>query len=283
LRHELLIIIVLSVTLGITIFLVCCKIFPVLFVHYKSYFSSKIEHGIKHHVLFIDFALFIRFHILLTIVLIIIGYGLLSYTGIILGIIMSIMLPGVILTRLQKTRTHDFVAQLPDVLTSISTSLKAGGNLSRAFDQVVIQQSNPASQEFRLILSEYKMGKSIQDSLKDMADRMSCYEVDLMVSAITISRGIGGNLAATLEVLSDTVRKKSYMEEKIKALTAMGRMQGWVVGLIPVVVFFIMQQQEAEAMKAMYNEPLGWMVLGCVSVMSLLAAFMIFKIVNIDI
>ena len=101
--------------------------------------------------------------------------------------------------------------------------------------------------------------------------------------AISISRSVGGNLADTLETLAKTLREKAQIEGKINALTAMGRMQGWVVGLMPVAVMLMLRHQEPEGMKALFNEPIGWATMVVIGILMAVAAMMIRKIVNIDI
>jgi len=276
-------IVTISLMTGAVLFLIASRLLPYMLLRYRKYFTDQVDHELKHVFLFSNIELLFVVHIVLTITLVVGGNILLGYTGIITGTLISVTMPAIWLSQLRKRRKQKFIVQLPDVLTSISTSLKAGSNLSKAFELVSRQQPNPAAQEFMLILSEYKMGKPIDLSLKDMALRMSCYEVELMVSAILISRGVGGDLANTLDNLSETVQTKIHMEEKISALTAMGRMQGWVVGFIPIAVLLVMNIQEPEGMSAMFSEPVGWVVLAVITVMTLLAAFMIYRIVNIDI
>jgi len=276
-------IVTISLIAGAALFMLASRLLPDMLLRYRKYFTHQVDQGLKHVFLFSNIELLFIVHIILTITLVVGGNILLGYTGIIIGTLISVAAPAIWLSLLRKRRKQNFIVQLPDVLTSISTSLKAGSNLSKAFELVSRQQPNPAAQEFMLIISEYKMGKPIDLSLKDMALRMSCYEVDLMVSAISISRGVGGDLATTLDNLSVTVQTKIHMEEKISALTAMGRMQGWVVGFIPIAVLLVMNIQEPEGMSAMFNEPVGLTVLAVITAMTLLAAFMIYRIVNIDI
>jgi tight adherence protein B len=149
--------------------------------------------------------------------------------------------------------------------------------------QIAEQQPPPISQEFMVILSEYKMGRPLEDSLMDMYKRINRQEVDLLISAISISRSVGGNLADTLETLAKTLREKAQIEGKIDALTSMGRMQGWVVGLIPVAVMLMLRKQEPEGMNALFNEPIGWITLAGIALLMFIAVMMIRKIVNIDI
>jgi tight adherence protein B len=241
------------------------------------------DHGLKNLFLFKDPKALFLLHMAGIVVGTIIGYLYADVFGLITGAIISILLPGIIIRRLKKKRINNFIYQLPDALNSIAASLRAGTNLAKAMQQIAEQQPPPISQEFTVILSEYKMGRQLEDSLMDMYKRISRQEVDLLISAISISRSVGGNLADTLETLAKTLREKAQIEGKIDALTSMGRMQGWVVGLIPVAVMMMLRKQEPEGMNALFNEPIGWITLVVIALLMFIAVMMIRKIVNIDI
>ena len=250
---------------------------------YKGYFIQKVDHNLKNMFLFKNPKTLFLIHIHIIFFGVILGFSYSGFIGLVVGAIITISLPGFLLHYLKKRRIKQFIYQLPDALSSISASMRAGSNLPRAMEQVAEQQPHPISQEFTVMLSEYKMGRNLEESLADMHKRINRQEVDLLISAIAISQNVGGNLAITLETLAKTLREKAQIEGKIEALTAMGRMQGWVVGLIPIVVMMMLRKQEPEGMHALFNEPLGWLVLGGISLLMLIAIIMIRKIVNIDI
>lgn len=250
---------------------------------YRNRFVTKLDHGLRNLFLVKDPKTLFLLHMAGVFVGAIVGYLYANMFGMVVGTILSLALPTIILKKLKKKRINDFIYQLPDVLNSIAASLRAGTNLAKAMQQIAEQQPPPISQEFTLILSEYKMGKPLEDSLHDMYERIQRQEVDLLISAISISRSVGGNLADTLETLAKTLREKAQIEGKIDALTAMGRMQGWVVGAIPIAVMLMLRKQEPEGMAALFEEPIGWITLVVITILMVIAAFMIRKIVDIDI
>jgi len=162
-------------------------------------------------------------------------------------------------------------------------SLRAGSNLSRAMTLVVEQQPAPISQEFAIVVSDVKMGQQIEDALTRMYQRVESTEVELFTSAVAISRSVGGNLADTMETLSDTIRERLQIEGKIKALTAMGKAQGVVVGAVPIGMLAVLYNREPEAMHALFTTVPGWWVCALLVIMGVLAFVIIRKIVNIDV
>ena len=213
----------------------------------------------------------------------IIGYLLIGWLGAIAFAVGVSLLPSFVLKLMRKRRIKAFIYQMPDCIGAMAASLRAGTNLARAIEQSAAQQPAPTSQEFSIIMSEYRMGRKLEDSLKDLHKRIPTPEVELMNSAISISQAVGGNLADTLDTLADTLREKAQVEGKIDALTSQGRMQGWVASLLPVGVALMLNKQEPEAMRSLWSEPIGWITLLIVGVLMIVAAMIIRKIVNIDV
>jgi tight adherence protein B len=98
-----------------------------------------------------------------------------------------------------------------------------------------------------------------------------------------VSRDTGGNLAETLEQLAQTLRTKITLEGKIRALTAQGKLQGVVVGLLPVGLMFVLSKMEPEAMAPLFHSWYGWVTLAVIAVLELIGLLIIRKIVNIDV
>ena len=127
------------------------------------------------------------------------------------------------------------------------------------------------------------MGMALEDALDSMAERVQSEDMDLVVSAALIARDVGGNLAEIFLSLSETLRRKIDMEGKIRALTSQGKLQGWVVGLLPFGIILGLMLVNPEGIKPIFNGLLGWGFLGVILVMEIIGGLMIRKIVTIDI
>jgi tight adherence protein B len=105
----------------------------------------------------------------------------------------------------------------------------------------------------------------------------------LFVTCVRVARDLGGNLAEAVERLAASLRRKLVMEDRIDALTAQGRLQGWIVGLLPVFLAGVLAWLEPDAMRRLYTTPIGWSVLAVLAVLLGAGALLIRKIVRIDI
>jgi tight adherence protein B len=108
-------------------------------------------------------------------------------------------------------------------------------------------------------------------------------DLRLFTAAVRIAGDSGGNLAETLERLADTIRRKLTVEGKIQALTAQGRLQGWIMSLLPVAVAAALFAIEPEAMEPLVATWQGWIVCGVIAVLELAGMVFIRRIMDIDI
>jgi tight adherence protein B len=191
--------------------------------------------------------------------------------------------PSLVSRHIAKRRRKQFVYQLPDALLAFASALRAGCNLTRGLELMAERQPRPLAQEFTMVLAEHRIGRPLTESLSDLRRRIGAPELDLLNTAMNVSRRVGGNLADTLESLARTLQEKAQIEGKIDALTAMGRAQGWVVGLLPIFIGLVLYQQQPDRMSLLFTQWYGWVVLAIVAAMMGLAAWMIRKIVSIDV
>lgn len=193
------------------------------------------------------------------------------------------MMPRYVWALLKNRRNNRFLIELPDALTSISSMMRAGTNLSVALEVVVAESKGPIAQEFGLFLKELRIGVDYDVALDNLMIRMPIQELELVVAGMKISREIGGSLADILYRLADTLRRKIEMDGKIKALTAQGKAQGWVMSCLPVLLGVVLYHMEPEAMQHLFTNPIGWAVCVVFVVMLYLGYFFIKKIVSIDV
>jgi tight adherence protein B len=211
------------------------------------------------------------------------GYALLGPAGAVVAALMSLTAPWLFARHITARRRKRFVYQLPDALLALASALRAGCTLSRGLELMAERQPAPLSQEFTMVLAEYRVGRPLPESLDEMHRRIGAPELQLMNTAVNVSRRVGGNLADTLESLARTLQEKAHVEAKIDALTSMGRAQGWVVGLLPIFIGAVLYHQQPERMSLLFTQWYGWIVLAVVAAMMTVAAWMIRKIVNIDV
>ncbi|KGI78941.1 type II secretion system F family protein [Oleiagrimonas soli] len=199
------------------------------------------------------------------------------------ALVLLFILPKKIYRWLRQRRIDKVQQQLPDSLMMMAGSMRAGLGLTASLESIAHDVDPPLSQEFALILRQQRMGVKLDESLQHFNERVPIQDVGLFVSAVNISREVGGNLADIMASLADTLRRRLIMENKVRSLTAQGRLQGIVMAMMPVALIAFLTFAYPDTMRAMYHTPLGWVVFAIAAVMEYLGYRMCRKIMSIDI
>lgn len=251
---------------------------------YEAVFKETASVNLEDMFLFIDPGRLFLLNILALIVLPLLT--LLLSGDLILSAVVFIaltVLPFYFYRSMRNKRLKAFERQLPDALTMVSGSLRAGASLNMALESLVKEQPAPLSQEFMLLLREQRIGVDFEHSLRNMERRLPVKDFLMFSAALRISREIGGNLGDILDSLADTLRKKAAMEGKIDSLTAQGKMQGYVMTALPIFLALLLFFLEPEAMSKLFTTPLGWGTVGLIVVMEIFGYVFIRKVTNIDV
>jgi len=200
-----------------------------------------------------------------------------------LGGLLAFHFPHWLLNRLKARRLHRFNGQLADTLVSMSNALKAGFSISQAFESVVREGVNPIAQEFDVLLQETRVGVAFSDALANMVRRVGSDDLTLVVAAIEASRRAGGNLTEIFDKISETIRERLRIENRIHTLTAQGRLQGIVVGAMPIVILLALLFVDPGLMLPFLHSRIGLIALGLAGVLIALGGFFIRKIIRIDV
>jgi len=195
----------------------------------------------------------------------------------------GLLAPEMLVRFLRQRRKLKFGMQLVDALMSISNALRTGFSLQQAFSLIQREMDDPISQEFRLLNTEMRLGISMEDAMNHLVERMPSEDLDLVVSAINISREIGGNLTEVFDNIADTIRERHRIEGKIRSLTSMGKMQAFVICSLPVLMIVVLNLITPELMRPLFSEPIGIGLLVLIGVLELTGILVIRKMVNIDI
>jgi len=251
---------------------------------YHRRFTGNVGRRMNDLLLFVDAQRLFHWNLLLAL-LVMVGVWLLtgSWLLIVVGLVLLGMAPNLLLARLSKRRRLRFADQLPDALMLVAGAIRSGASLPLALRQMSLEVPAPCGQEFELMLREQRLGVSLDDALGSLERRMGGDDLRLFTAAIRIAGDSGGNLAETLERLADTIRRKLTVEGKIRALTAQGRLQGWIMSLLPIAVAVALFALEPEAMEPLIATWQGWIVCGVIAVLELAGMIFIRRIMDIDI
>jgi tight adherence protein B len=248
----------------------------------EKYLNPKLE-DLSDMFLFIDPKQMILLNLSIMVVGFIIGILFFGYIVTAILTILGFFTPSILVKYYSRKRVRMFNEQLVDALQNMSNALKAGLSLQQAMGTIAQDFQPPISQEFGLALKEIKLGVSVEDALKNMGERVKCEDLDLFITSTLIAKTMGGNLSEMFENIANTIRQRFKIEGRIKALTAQGKLQGLIIGIMPIVLWFIMDWMRPDLMEPMLKHWFGYALIGAILFMEIIGAIIIKRIVDIDV
>jgi tight adherence protein B len=193
------------------------------------------------------------------------------------------LIPYAWLLRARSQRQKRMAEQLADVLSILASSLRAGHSFLQALDQVANEIKDPSAAEFHRVVSEIRLGRSVDDAMIEMADRIGSEDMRWAVMAVNIQRQVGGNLAEVLDIVANTVRERAYIHRQVRVLSAEGRISIGILAALPFGIFFYLMLVNPEYVGILFTHPIGRILL--LAGLSLMAAgiYVMTRIVKIDV
>ena len=222
----------------------------------------------------------------LTVGLVALGLGVVVglLAGVLLGLLVLAVVPlgAKLLLKLKAGRRQAaFADQLDDSLQLMASSLRAGHSLLRAVDSVSQEAASPTAEEFSRIVNETRVGRDLNDSLDEVAERMGRDDFTWVAQAIAIHREVGGNLAEVLDAVCRTIRERNAIRRQVKALAAEGKLSAIVLMALPFGIVSFISITNPGYLAAFTASPIGYAMLAVASLMMLVGGLWLKKTVKI--
>ena len=211
--------------------------------------------------------------------LVVFGHWMFGVAFAVLGaVVPSVLLPWAVGRRVK--RLH---GQLADTLMILASSLRAGHSFLQALDTVSKEIGEPAATEFGRVVSEIRLGRSVQDAMNAMAERVGSDDFKWAMLAVSIQREVGGNLAEILETVADTVRERDALRRQIEVLSSEGRFSIWILAALPFLVGAYIAKVNPGYFSTLFTQRLGQVMVVVAGCLMVLGIAWMKKIVRIDV
>jgi tight adherence protein B len=192
-----------------------------------------------------------------------------------LAMLVGLVSPFVVLKIVAQRRTKAFDRQLPDVLATIASTLRAGHGLRTALRAIADDSAAPSSEEFSRVLGEERLGRPLHDAIAAMCERIGSPDLEYVATAVNVQSQTGGSLAGLFDTLSETVRERQRHARKVKALTSLGRMSAIVLVAMPIGLGALMTLISPQYMAPLFTTSTGHILIGiCLTSMAVGALFL---------
>ena len=191
--------------------------------------------------------------------------------------------PSMWLVQRRSSRLKAFEEQFPDALDLVSRAIRAGHAFQTALGMVADELKPPVGPEFRKMFDQQNFGLPLREALEGLAARVPLVDVKFFVTAVTIQRESGGNLAEILDNLSSVVRERFKIHRQVRVHTAHGRITGLVLLGLPVFLAITLSMMNPDHMRPLFQERMGQMMIVATIVMQTVGFIWIRRVIKIEV
>jgi tight adherence protein B len=175
-----------------------------------------------------------------------------------------------------------FNNQLADICRLLGNSARSGLTINQGIEMVAREVSAPAGDEFKRIANELKLGVPLETALRSVQKRNKSREFQLFIATILIQKKTGGNLATTLDTMSNTLEDRKVLNQTIKTMTSEQRYISLIVPALPIFILLMMNNIMEGFTDSLWTGP-GMVILVLFLGGIVLSFFLIRKITNIKV
>ncbi|HEM46914.1 MAG TPA: hypothetical protein ENO23_07705, partial [Alphaproteobacteria bacterium] len=191
--------------------------------------------------------------------------------------------PYMYVKRRKRQRVEAFEEGFPEAIDLLARSIRAGHAFATGLKVVAEEAQDPVASEFKTVFEEQKFGLPLEESLLGLADRIDLVDIRIFVTAILVQRDVGGNLAEILDKISYTIRERFMIQRQIRVYTAQGRMTGYLLAVLPIIMGFLIFMLNPEYMSILWEEAVGRLLIAAAFVLQIIGFIVIRRIVDIEV
>ncbi len=179
-----------------------------------------------------------------------------AFLAVIAGVVAG-SIPYIYLLIMREQRFQKCDQLLPEAIDLMARGLRAGHALTAVLEMVGSETAEPIASEFRRLAEEHSLGLPLRDATMNLVARLPRDDMRFLATAILLQKETGGNLAAILDKTAAVARERSRLRGQLKIYTAQGRVTGWVLCLMPFIMFGILSAVNWQFEKLLVTEDLG--------------------------
>lgn len=157
----------------------------------------------------------------------------------------------------KSRRLASFNEKLPDALDLIARALRAGHSVSAAIEIVAEEAAEPLRSEFGEVHKQQNFGIPNRDALLQLGRRVPSTDLQVVITAILVQKETGGNLVEILDRTTAVLRDRQRIQGQLRVHTAQGRLTGWILSLLPFVMFCLISLANPGYSAILVHDPTG--------------------------
>lgn len=191
------------------------------------------------------------------------------------------LIPTIVMRIRRNRRVTAFNNALPDAIDLMARCLMAGHSVGSSIEMIGQQAPEPLAFEFVRVYQQQRLGLQFREALLQLAARVPSRDLQFFVTAILVQKETGGDLTEILSRTSHVIRERVRIEGEVRTRTAQGRLTGWILGLLPVVMLVLINIISPGYSHVLFHDPIGQYLMIAGATLIAIGAFVIRRIVNV--
>ena len=193
------------------------------------------------------------------------------------------VIPYALLRRKRNRRLKAFNSALPDAIDLMARSLRTGHSMNASIEMIAEQSLEPLSSEFLQVFKQQRLGLPFREALLQMGTRIPSKDLHFLITAILVQKETGGDLTEILDRTSHVIRDRVRIEGEVRTRTAQGRLTGWILSLLPVIMLVLINFVNPGYSAILFHDPTGQKMLYTGGALIILGGLIIRKIVDVQV
>ncbi len=199
-----------------------------------------------------------------------------------LGALGGFYAPTAFLRYSQGRRRAAFSSQIENTIVLLANALRSGYGLMQAIESVGKQVPPPTSQELERVVRESALGVPMETALANLSRRNPSVDLEIVITAINVSRVTGGKLADVLDAIASTIRDRVRLAGEIHALTSQQRFSAIILTLLPGFLGLVLFALNPDYFAPLWRTTCGLALLGMGLVLIVIGNLIIRRIITLQ-
>jgi tight adherence protein B len=192
------------------------------------------------------------------------------------------VVPNMFLANRRKSYQSKYLDELPNAVEAIVRGVKSGLPLNDSIRLVSREVKEPVRSEFVRVLEQQAIGRTIQEAVEVLFERVPVAEVNFFIVVIAVQQQSGGNLSEALGNLAIVLRNRKKMKAKVKAMSSEAKASAVIIGSLPVFVAGAVSIMSPQYLAPLVTTNPGLICLGVAGLMLATGIFVMNRMIQFD-
>ncbi|MEU6364522.1 type II secretion system F family protein [Streptomyces sp. NPDC046931] len=157
----------------------------------------------------------------------------------------------------RQKRIEAFINQLPDVARLLANATAAGLALRTALAMAAEELEAPAGEELARVADQLMLGRSIDDTLGELAERLPSRELVVLVTTLVLANKAGGSVVNSLRNLTQTLEDRKETRREVRTMLSEVNATAFTVPLLGLGSLVLVNSSNEGALARVTGSPLG--------------------------